>query len=297
MTPYISEKRSLQNPHLRLDYLATAGPRLVGLYVDGKPANLLAENINVGWDTPYGTYNMLGGHRLWAAPENPAYTAIPDGEGLELSADAAHARLCQPPSAASGLRRTIEVTLDPEQPVVHLKHTLANEGSASQRVALWPITQFPMGGLALIPQPVGPSDPHGLQPNRSLILWPYTRLNDPRLHLRDNYVLLEATPDTQACKVGHFNQAGWLAYFWQGMLFCKYFAQPQPALPYPDLGCNAEVYVRDIFLELESLSPLSDLAPGTSITHDERWVIYPAAERPKSEIEIQSWIERLNAGK
>ena len=60
---------SLRNPFLQLDYLTTAGPRLVGLYLAGRSENLLAELPNVISKTPLGDFRFLGGHRLWHAPE------------------------------------------------------------------------------------------------------------------------------------------------------------------------------------------------------------------------------------
>ena len=59
--------RSLQSVYLRLDFLSTGGPRLVGLYLTGSTENLLAETTDITWDTPHGIYNLIGGHRLWIA--------------------------------------------------------------------------------------------------------------------------------------------------------------------------------------------------------------------------------------
>jgi len=41
---------SLQTEHLRLDYLTTTGPRIIGLFVNDVDGNLLAETPNVHWD-------------------------------------------------------------------------------------------------------------------------------------------------------------------------------------------------------------------------------------------------------
>ena len=71
----------LENDHLRLEYLTTAGPRIVGLSYHGSP-NLLADVYNMIWDTPNGDYRPLGGHRLWVSPEAPEKTYIPDMAGL-----------------------------------------------------------------------------------------------------------------------------------------------------------------------------------------------------------------------
>jgi hypothetical protein len=68
-----------------LDFLATAGPRLTGLYLDGSSENLRAETPDISWKTPYGIYHLVGGHRLWIAPESFDHTAVPDDHGLGIT--------------------------------------------------------------------------------------------------------------------------------------------------------------------------------------------------------------------
>jgi len=56
--------RSIGNQHLRIEFLAEAGPRIVRLFVGGGDDNLLAELPEVKMETPYGDYSLYGGHRL-----------------------------------------------------------------------------------------------------------------------------------------------------------------------------------------------------------------------------------------
>src|SRR5512142_9657 len=74
--------RHLTSEVLELDFLATAGPRLVGLRYKGSE-NLLAEVPGISLPTPYGDYRYLGGHRLWHAPEATPRSYVPDDAGLE----------------------------------------------------------------------------------------------------------------------------------------------------------------------------------------------------------------------
>jgi hypothetical protein len=39
------------------------------------------------------------------------------------------------------------------------------------------------------------------------------------------------------------------------------------------MGCNQEFYTEAGFLEIESLSPYTELAPGESVTHIEKWAL------------------------
>ena len=74
---------TLENEHIRLDYLTVAGPRIVGLSYRGS-ANLLADVFDAATETPLGTYSILGGHRLWIAPESLLTTYASDKTGLSV---------------------------------------------------------------------------------------------------------------------------------------------------------------------------------------------------------------------
>jgi len=275
----------LENDHLRLEYLTTAGPRIVGLSYHGSP-NLLADVYDMIWDTPNGDYRPLGGHRLWVSPEAPEKTYVPDMAGLLVKEIPGGVELSGAVEASAGVRKIIKMELDPSAPLLRLVHTIVNETAAPLTYAPWGITQFVQGGTVVLPQPVGNTDPQGLLPNRLLVLWPYTRFHDPRLVLRDDYILVHAGAALPPVKVGYASTAGWLAYWYDGILFRKSF-EMHPGAAYPDGGCNAEVYCGDRFVELESLGVLESLAPGKSMQLIETWEIYPDLDVPFIPKEIQ----------
>lgn len=268
---------NLQSADLRLDYLTQAGPRLVRLILAGRQENLLAEVPDLSWDTPHGLFRPYGGHRLWAAPEHPATTYQPDSHSLQIEAVENGVRLIQPQLDQNGLQKTLEVRLAPDRPEVALDHILENRGAEPVEAAPWAITQVRNGGIAVLPLPSEPSDAHGLLPNRNLVLWPYTRLQDARLAIGDQEITIAASNDEHPLKVGGMNRDGWIAYLWQDVLFLKIFALPSLG-PYPDLSCNAEVYTNHRFLELETLGPLERLEPGQTLQHSERWIILSGIE-------------------
>lgn len=267
----------LQNAHLHLDYLTQAGPRLVRLVLASRPENLLAEVPDLSWDTPHGVFQPYGGHRLWAAPEMPATTYQPDSNGLQIEPLENGVRLVQPQLDQNGLQKTLEVRLSPDRPEISLNHILENRGSGAVEAAPWAITQVRSGGTAVLPQPAEPGDAHGLLPNRNLVLWPYTRLEDARLAFSDREITISTSDDEHPLKVGGMNRDGWIGYLWQDVLFLKVFALPSLGL-YPDLGCNAEVYTNHRFLELETLGLLARLEPGQRVQHGERWMILSGIE-------------------
>ena len=107
--------RSLDNGHVRLEYLAEAGPRIVRLFASGSNENLLAELPDMKMDTAYGPYFIRGGHRLWHAPEAFPRSYLPDNDGLLVEDLADGVRMTQPVEPASGIRKSIEVRLAPGQ--------------------------------------------------------------------------------------------------------------------------------------------------------------------------------------
>ncbi len=260
---------SIENDFLRLEFFTTTGPRIIGLYARGANGNLLAETPDVHWPTPHGEFFLRGGHRLWVAPENPFYTC-PEGD-IQIEQNGSSVFL-RSKADISGIEKEISIQLDENR--VHLSHRITWHGKDEIRFAPWAITQMRMGGMAIVPQ----SNADGLQPNRNLVLWPYTRIHDPRLELNDDLILLHGKFSAEACKVGAHTPLGWLACAMGDALFIKSFEVT--AGDFPDQGCNVEVYVKDTCIELETLGPLKTLKQGHSITHSETWQVltgsYPA---------------------
>ena len=261
---------SIENNFLRLDYLTTTGPRIVGLYAVGAQGNLLAETPDVHWPTPHGEYYLRGGHRLWTAPEDPFYTCPEDGLSVVKDGDKV---ILKSPVDKSGLEKEIAIQLDGN--CVHLEQRVTWHGSAPIELAPWAITQLRLGSMVILPL----SNADGLQPNRNLVLWPYTQLQDERLELHDDFILLHGASKTEACKIGNCNSHGWVACIFGEALFVKRFTI-KASETYPDLGCNVEAYVKDVCIELETLGSITTLKSGDSITHAESWQVitgtYPA---------------------
>lgn len=262
-------KRILKNNFLQIEYLTTS-QRIMGFTPAGKP-NLLADLGNLPpIPTPYGDFHFRGGHRLWHAPEAHPRTYIPDAGRMVITDLPDGVILETQTEPGTGIRKRIEIRLAADKPSATITHTLTNDGLWAVELSPWAITQFRLGGTVILPMPVGNADPAGLLHNRQFSLWPYTRINDPRLKLDDSFILFKADALLPPFKIGYFNQHGWLAYWLDGTLFRKMF-DVQTELTYPDNNCNAEMYCNDQFVELESLAPLTRLSPGAEVKHVERW--------------------------
>lgn len=264
-------KRVLKNNFLQIEYL-TSSQRVMSLSLTGKP-NMLADISDApSIITPWGDFHFRGGHRLWHAPEAMPRTYAPDTGEMIITELPGGVILETQTEPGTGIRKRIEIHLAKDSPSATLTHTLINDGLWPVELAPWTITQFRLGGTAILPMPVGNVDAAGLLPNRQISLWPYTRLNDPRLSLRDDYVIFKADA-LPPFKMGYFNPHGWLAYWLDGILFRKTF-EVQASMQHPDNNCNAEIYCGDQFVELESLAPLTILNPGASVNHVETWDVF-----------------------
>jgi hypothetical protein len=285
--------RTLQNDHLRLDYLVEAGPRLVRLIASGSPHNLLAEVPDAHWPTPWGEYHLHGGHRIAVAPEALGLSYVPDESGLQREDILDGVRLIRPTETASGLSKSIEVQLHPDRPVLTLRQTVRNERAEPVEIAAWSITQLNLGGIAVAPLR-STSIMNRQRPDRQLVLWPYSSWQDERLFADDDYVWIEARPTAEELKVGLLT-SGWLGYWRAGVFFLKRF-DPQLEQPHPDLNTNAQLYCNQGFIELESLAPLAVLEPGECSILLETWEIYQAPDVPPSIEGLNEFIRSLGLG-
>jgi hypothetical protein len=271
--------------------LSTAyGPRIIR-YAPLGGDNLLAElPPGAGQPTPFGEpWHAYGGHRLWHAPEHPTRTYWPDNRPVERSIDGDSVHLVQPVEENTRLEKSMRVTLARRGSEVTIVHRIENKGAFEVELALWALTVMAPGGTGIFPNAPFRPFPEQLTPARPLVLWPYTRLGDPRWTWGDRFFLLRqdaSRPDPQ--KIGFFGEEGWMAYRLGDALFVKRHA----CLPGPhaDFGCNVETFTNDTILELETLSPLVRIAPGGHAEHVERWYLFAKVEFGEGEAGLEAAI-------
>jgi len=261
---------SLENEFLRLEYLTTTGPRIIGLYAKGATGTLLAETPALHWATPHGEFYLRGGHRLWTAPEDSFYTCPEDG--LHVIEKDGSAILIGDVDA-SGLEKEIAIHLDGR--CVHFLQKVTWHGNTPITLAPWGITQLRLGGVGILPLPV---NTNGFTPNRNLVLWPYSQIHDERLELQDDMILVYGKAAEQALKIGNRNSHSWIACALGDALFVKRLEVVDGN--FPNMGCNVEAYVWDMYIELETLGTLKTLRRNESATLNETWEVvigeYPA---------------------
>ncbi len=258
--------RLLANNHCWVEVLAAGGPRIVGFGLAGEP-NLLAETPESRWDSGHGMFELVGGHRLWFAPESPD-CSVPDSAGLEMSPIRNGLRLTGAFEPPSGLRKSMDIELDPDSPALEVRHILVNQGTRTLDLSPWAITQLRLGGVAAVELPAVVAY-HAVAPNNLVVMWPYGSWADQRLTISERAVTVRADPGSPF-KLGCLSTTGEVGYALDGVLFVKRI-EPGTDMSHADMGCNVEIYTDERTIELETLGPLVSLAPGQSTVHVERW--------------------------
>ena len=249
------------------------GPRLLGLRYRNGPELFARLSDDVAIEHPdAGTYRFHGGHRVWAAPEVPRITYAGDDHRCDVKT-AGPGFSVKAPADAAGLVKEIEVTPDGERLLVD--HRLTNSTTTGLSVAAWGITQFPLGGVAILPLGGSPAA-DAYQADRSLLLWPYTNVTDPRLTWTEGAALVKAVAGPRF-KIGVGPRPGRLGYHKDGYLFAKEVPSADEG-EYPDRGAVGQVFVEASFCELESAGAIAVLLPGSSVAHREVWEVTECAD-------------------
>jgi hypothetical protein len=276
----------LSNGTVDLIVLADVGPRILRYGFCGAE-NVFHEIPSEAGLTAGTDFRLYGGHRLWVWPE-VARTYFPDNR--KVSVRQAGDTLCfvsavedYPPG--THLQKQLETAMDETGTRVRVTHRIINRGTDATELAVWCPTMMREGGRAILPLPPRAGmDTEHFQSVGPLTMWSFTDLADPRWILGTEFIQLrqDKHPGSRFAEqmVGIFDSDGWGAYFSAGMLFVKR-AVPITGAPYPDFGCNFEVFTNPEFLELESLAPRVELLPGESTSHTEIWSLdrdVPAGE-------------------
>lgn len=262
----------LTNGEVEIIMTTDVGPRIL-FYGFSGGENILGLHPEAKVETALGVWKPYGGHRLWIAPENMPNSYAPDNSPVEYeSENDLSIRLVQPLEIVTKTQKELKFSLNKNGSGAKIEHKITNRGSENIELAAWALTIMRGGGEAIIPNEA--FEPYGaktLLPVRNLTLWSYTDFTDSRWSFEKDSIRLrtdESKPEAQ--KIGVLNRQGWAAYVRQNLKFVKKFDFKADAI-YPDMNSNTELYTAGSFIEVETLSPLYNLAPGESIEHNEYW--------------------------
>ncbi|MCJ7715261.1 MAG: DUF4380 domain-containing protein [Anaerolineales bacterium] len=270
----------LETDNIELIITLDVGPRIIRFGIPGGQ-NLFKEFEDQMGVTSGDEWMSFGGHRLWHAPEVYPRTYAPDFNPVEYVWQNDVLNLTQRTEPETGIQKEIELGFDDYS--VLLKHRLINRNAWAIDVAPWCLSVMASGGRAIIPQEEFKPHPEVLTPARPLVLWHFTRMNDPRFTWGDRLIQLrEDNQINSKQKIGMLNTQGWVAYELGRDLFIKSIPYINGET-YADMGCNCEFFTMPGFLELETLGPLTKIYPNGSIEHLERWWLLSGVELPKEE--------------
>jgi hypothetical protein len=263
----------VSNGEVELIVTGDIGPRIMRFgFVGGQ--NLFKEFSEQLGKSGEKEFQLRGGHRVWKAPEDPVATWAPENVPVEVQVTATGLTAREPVEPLTNLQKEITVEMAPAGSEVTVTHRIYNKGLFPLEFAPWALTMMAQGGRAITGFPPRGKHPEVLEATNPLVMWAYTDLSDKRWTFTKKYLMLRQDPaNPEPQKLGLYNPHTWVGYLLNGELFVKKFT-PGPASAHPDFGCSFETFTNADFLEIETLGPMTKIAPGAGVTHVEHWSLH-----------------------
>jgi hypothetical protein len=264
------------NGEVELIVTGDIGPRIIRYaFVGGR--NLFHEFAAQMGNSGESTWQNRGGHRLWVAPEaalpSPVTYAL-DNFPVDIKFTGGAIIATPPVEQEAGLQKQLVVKMAPAGSGVEVLHRITNMNPWTIELSAWALTVMAPGGVGIMGLPPRGTHPELLAPTNPLVIWAFTDLSDKRWQFTRKYVLLQQDPKSPSPqKIGSFSQETLGAYYLGKELFVKRY-RAEPDKTYPDMGASFEMFANHEVLELETLGPLTKLAPQASVEHLERWSLH-----------------------
>ena len=276
---------SIKNDQVELLIPYEFGPRVIHYGFLGEK-NHFAEFPAHKADQNQEKWHSYGGHRLWHGPEDLLRTYIPDNDPISIDSSNTSILLKQKIEARTQLQKTMEIRLDPTGTHVQITHRIYNHSLFEIRLAVWAVSVMATQGRAILPLPPRGSHGENLRAQTSLNLWAYTNLKDTRWQFGQKHITFSQDPaNSDPQKIGISRSGGWLAYLNENQAFIKKCAYVENQ-SYPDENSTFEIYADHKCVELESLSPLTTIAPGNCAELVEDWALLKEIDRNAPENEL-----------
>jgi hypothetical protein len=292
--PYGGWENCYRMSNGRVELIATSdvGPRVIRLGFVGEENEFSESKSDLG-KVGGNQWRIYGGHRLWVAPEATPRSYYPDNVTVEAKVDGNTLTLTAPPEldpsfkVNTGVQKEMQITMHPDGRVT-VVHRITNVNLWPVELAPWALSVMSRGGRAILPAPDPKPHPEALLPVRRMAVWSYTNLGDPRLLWGRKYIVIRQDPSRgEPLKLGVGNEKGWVAYARSGHLFLKLYDYIEEAT-YADLGSNTELWTNAQILEVETLGPLTTLAPKETVEHAENWFLFEGVEVTDDESTIDA---------
>ncbi|MBO4694181.1 MAG: hypothetical protein J5659_07330 [Clostridia bacterium] len=270
----------IENGTIRAVVTLDVGPRIIYFgFIDGQ--NIMCDNRELlggrtdkSYEELFGIgkkWENLGGHRIWAAPEEWPLTYTPDDVPVSyIKTDCGAIFTCNA-SEKAGFEKKLEIIMSNDCANMQVKMSLKNISDKSRDCSIWALSVSTTGGTLVLPMN---TDDTVLLPNRVISVWPYSDIKDYRYELSNKYAVVENTAEERPLKLGFDLKKGISYYFVNGEVFKKQFDTFHDKKSYFDNGCSFETYNCDKFIEIETLGPIETVAPNGEIYHTENWSLY-----------------------
>ena len=273
----------MSNGSMELIVTSDIGPRIMRCGFEGG-TNLFKVYEDQAGKSGEPDWQLRGGHRVWIAPEHRVLTYAPDNSPVAVEVQEGALIATADPEPTTGIQKQLIVRMNATEAKAEVTHRYRNTLPFAIEFAAWAPTMMAQNGTAVTGFPPRGTHPENLEPSNPLIMWPFTDLRDPRwIFLRKYLVLRQDPANRNPTKLGHFNTNTWAAYLLGSDLFVKK-CQAAPGLSYPDMGSSYQTFTRDDMLEMETLGPITCVAPGEWLEHKEQWFLY-------RNISIHKWDE------
>lgn len=240
---------------IRICYLSFKGSK--NLFFE-QPKNMTDLTTEDGW-------RVYGGHRLWVAPESEK-DYRPDNQPIFYEVIGDKILLSQLEDELLKVNKSIEISFEDEN-VVKVVNKLQNTDQTTRRFSVWGVTSMAGGGTQYISHRYGTMS---YAPLTSIPIWFYTDLADDRAEYSPGKIKLTHRANSKKYKIGVGHPNAPVKYVNQGVCFEKIFDVFLDK-QYPDHNVSYETFMCDHMVEIESLSPLYDVAPNQTISHTELW--------------------------
>ena len=247
-------------------------------------------------DSHYGTgavFHRRGGHLGSIAPIRVPESFFPDNSSVLYTIRPDGVSLISPREKSDGIKYSTEILMGDGASDIMIVHGIKNTSHERKKLSVWSSTALRAGGLEVIPQSFGDTQP--MQPNRILALWPGTTLTDPRLFAGERYLTIRQDPEMEKEFIlGVNNITGWAAYVLPDTTLIKRYVHDETSC-YPNHDCSYRTRVSGCFAELDSFSPIYLVEPGEGIRHVDNLSLFATRNgvNPVDETSIENFIHNL----
>jgi len=169
----------ISNGEVEVIITSDIGPRIMRYAFTGGQ-NVFKEFTETLGKSGEEKWQLRGGHRIWAAPEDAVKTYAPDNGPVHILTKGAVLEATQPVESLTGLEKQITVKMSPTGSGVEVLHRIRNTTKKSMDLAAWALSMMAQGGVGIHGFPPRGTHPEVLAPTNPLVMWAFTDLTDKR---------------------------------------------------------------------------------------------------------------------